>query len=808
MYCAFFCAIASNAQQLNGIVVNEENEPIAGAKITVENSMLETFSDEKGKFKIMGIKGDNARLFIQSRGYKMQVFGTGVVSEEEQVFKLSANENLIDEVEILSVRANHYSAQSYTDLNKEKIRENNLGLDMPYVLNMTPSVVVTSDAGAGVGYTGIRIRGSDNSRINVTINGMPLNDAESQGTYWVDLPDFASSADNIQIQRGIGTSTNGAGAFGASINVNTNQLKVKPYGESHNSFGSFNTLRNTLAFGTGLINGHFTVDGRLSSITSDGYIDRAASNLKAFYTSLAWIGKKSNLRFNLFSGKEKTYQAWYGVYQDSLKTNRTYNPYTYQDQTDNYLQTHYQFFWNTRINKNFSTTLSLYHTDGKGYYQEYKDDQYFSSYGLNDVYTANDTIYTTDLVRRRWLDNDLFGGNFALNYESARFKSVTGGGYNKYKGNHYGQVVWAEFASNSTDTGKYYNNSAVKEDLNIFTKNTLFFGAGISAFIDLQFRNVNYTFVGLNDVFELDDQTVNYAFFNPKAGITYDMNNRNNFYASFGIGNREPNRADFVDSRPSNYPKAESMQDLEAGYNFNGRLFSVSANIYYMNYKNQLVLTGKINDVGSYIRENVEKSFRRGIELQARFVPIKQIEWNANFTYSQNKVGSYTEFIDAYDSFGGFEQIEVKHENKDLAFSPNIIAGSELKFNLIHKMVTYPATAPYEIMEINAQKSRAGHKLSLSFLSKYVGEQYLDNTQNSARMLNAYFTQDIRLRYELTTIKQYTIALYVQAINVLNKLYESNGYVYPYYFDGELYNDKWYYPQAGINYLGGISLIF
>ncbi len=802
-----FCIEKATAQNsITGNVVCE-NFPVASAKVSVSGTMLTTITDFNGDFKISGITGkDSVEIVVKSlwhKEYRKKIMlGTIPVFTVE----LIPEQFMVNEIEILAIKANHFSAQSYTDLDKAKIRENNLGLDMPYILNMTPSVVVTSDAGAGVGYTGIRIRGSDNSRVNVTINGMPLNDAESQGTFWVDLPDFASSADAIQIQRGVGTSTNGSGAFGASININTNQLKAKAYGELHNSIGSFNTMRNTLAFGTGLINGHFTVDGRLSSITSDGYIDRASSDLKALYTSLAWIGKKTNLRFNVFSGKEKTYQAWYGVFQDSLKTNRTYNPYTYQDQTDNYWQTHYQFFWNTRINKHFSTSVALYHTDGKGYYQEYKDDQFFSSYGLNDVYTTSDTLYTTNLVRRRWLDNDLFGGNFILNYESAKFKNVTGGGYNNYKGYHYGQVVWAQYTSNSTDTGKYYNDVAVKEDINIFTKNTIFFKKGLSAFVDLQFRNVNYTFEGLSNVFELGSQSISYSFFNPKLGVTFDLNNRNNFYASFGIGNREPNRDDFVNSTPKNYPRTESMQDLEAGYNFNGNKFSVAANIYYMNYKDQLVLTGKINDVGSYIRQNIAKNFRRGVELQTRFAPIRMIEWNANLTLSQNQTGKFSEFIDTYDTLGGFSQTEVVHENTNIAFSPNIIAGSELKFYILNNKKVY--RCPRGISRLADSCNETYHKLSISFISKYVGKQYFDNTSNEERALEAYFTQDIRLRYEMKTKNNCTIAIYVQAINVLNKLYSSNGYVYPYYYGTDLYNDKYYYPQAGINYLGGISWMF
>lgn len=811
LLCALFCTpVFCFSQKFTGKVFSGE-EPVAGAKITITNTLLVAYSDEKGMFTMQGVDAGNTtyEIIVAAKGYKTYMVKTVVVPDLLMLVSLEQEENLIDEIEILSIRANHYSAQSYTDLSKEKIRENNLGQDMPYILNQTPSVVVTSDAGTGVGYTGMRIRGSDATRINVTINGMPLNDAESQGTYWVDLPDFASSADQIQIQRGVGTSTNGSGAFGASINVNTNQLKSKAYAELHNSFGSFNTQRHTVSFGTGLLNNKFTFDGRLSSIISDGYIDRASSDLKSFYTSIAYVGKKSNLRFNVFSGKEKTYQAWYGVYQDSLKTNRTFNPYSYKNQTDNYWQTHYQFFWNTKITSKFYTSLALYTTKGKGYYEELKESESFSAYGLNDVIVGSDTISSTDLVRRRWLDNQLLGGNFSLNYDGKKFKSILGGGYNTYFGDHYGEIIWAQYSSNSSLDQKYYSDDATKKDMNVFSKNTYSFTNKFSAYLDLQMRNVNYNFVGLDDVFNISEQKIKYTFFNPKVGLTVDLNNRNNFYASFGIGNREPNRDDFVNSTPQNWPKPEQMQDLEVGYNFNGQRFSIASNVYYMNYKDQLVLTGRINDVGSYIRENVAKSFRRGIELQTRYMPIKLLEWNANLTISENKTGKYTEYVDTYDTLGGFSQTEVDHENTSIAFSPSVIAGSEFKFNLINKTATASKKTNGGSVVLDEQiKKGAGHKLSLSFISKYVGKQYLDNTSNEERKLEAYFTQDIRLRYEMKTKSNYTVAVYFQAINLLNKLYASNGYVYPYYYGTQLNNDKYYYPQAGINFLGGISFIF
>jgi iron complex outermembrane receptor protein len=799
--CAFILFI-QKAQAQKTIVGNvvSENFPVASAKVSISGTMLTTLTDFNGDFKISGIYAtDSIELVVKSLWHKEYRKKIMVGSIPLITIELIAEQFLVNEIEILAIKANHFSAQSYVEMDKAAIRENNLGLDMPYVLNLTPSVVVTSDAGAGVGYTGIRIRGSDNSRVNVTINGMPLNDAESQGTFWVDLPDFASSADAIQIQRGVGTSTNGAGAFGASININTNQLKKKAFAEFHNSIGSFNTFRNTIAFGTGLINQKFTVDGRLSSIISDGYIDRASSDLKSFYTSAAYYGKKSSMRLNVFSGKEKTYQAWYGVYQDSLETNRTFNPYTYNNQTDNYVQTHYQFFWNTQFSKKFYTNVSLYHTAGKGYYEEYKEQEYFSSYGLSNVVVGVDTVIKTDLIRRRWLDNKLFGGNVSLNLELKKIKSILGGGYSLYFGDHFGQVIWAQYASNSSIDGNYYADNATKTDINVFSKNSFIVSKKFSTYLDLQLRNVNYSFNGLDEIFNVSKQKIAYSFFNPKLGLTFDMNNRNNFYASFGIGNREPNRADFVSATPQNYPKPESMQDVEAGYNFNGSKFSLAANVYYMNYKNQLVLTGKINDVGSYIRQNIPKSFRRGIELQTRFVPSKFIEWNANLTLSQNKTGKFSEYIDTYDTLGGFTQTEVTHQNTNIAFSPNLIAGSELKIYILNKEAVTTFSDVAGVLDVKGKRTIA-QKLALSFISKYVGKQYFDNTSNEERSLEAYFTQDIRLRYELKSVSGNTFAFYLQAINVLNKLYSSNGYVYPYYYGSDLFNDKYYYPQAGINF--------
>ncbi|MFI5145451.1 MAG: TonB-dependent receptor, partial [Ignavibacteria bacterium] len=680
---------------------------------------------------------------------------------------------------------------------KKEIEEKNLGQDIPFLLTNTPSVVVTSDAGNGVGYTGIRIRGSDATRVNVTINGIPVNDAESHQVYWVDLPDFASSIENIQIQRGIGTSTNGAGAFGGSVNIQSSALSVEPFASVNSSYGSFNTWKNTAKFGTGLLKDKFAFEGRLSKITSDGYIDRATSDLKSFYFSGGYYGTKSTLRAIISSGKEKTYQAWYGVPEDSLKTNRTYNPageyfdmngnlQYYSNQTDNYQQDYYQLLYSFAANSSINLNAALHYTKGKGYYEEYKSQEVLGNYGLSDVVSVQDSIMirASDLIRQLWLDNDFYGYTFAANYYKNKLQLTFGGAGNRYKGRHYDQVIWAQYFTGASYPDIYNDNDATKDDINFFAKAIYSVIPKLHIYADVQYRTVSYSFL-TKDYFSFPGvmlyyQKVNFDFFNPKGGITYDINSHNKIYSSVAVGHKEPMRDDFVDSPPYAYPKPEQMTDVEAGYKYLGDRIRFGLNFYSMNYKDQLILTGKINDVGAYTRINVPGSYRMGMEAEFSWNIVKNISLSANVTLSKNKIKTFDEYIDNWDD--GSQQLVV-HNNSDISFSPSVISSSVISFTPLKNFI-------------------------IEITNRYIGKQYLDNTSDENRKLNAYNLDDFFVMYHVTTASIKEIELKLAVFNLFDKKYESNGWTYPYISNAALINSNAFYPQAGINLMAGISLKF
>src|SRR5437868_803101 len=584
-------------------------------------------------------------------------------------------------VEVLAVRAADKAPFAKTNLSKKEIAKNNLGQDLPFVLEQTPSVVVNSDAGNGVGYTYIHIRGIDPTRINVTLNGIPYNDAESQGTFFVDLPDISSSANSMQIQRGVGTSTNGSGAFGSTINLATHDVNKRFYFESNNSYGSFNTWKNNIQFGSGIFRNHFTLDGRLSSIKSDGYIDRAKTNLRSAFGSLAYISAKNSLRLNVFSGKETTYQAWNGVPESFLDSARTYNSAgtekpgdPYDNETDNYIQTHYQLFYNRKFNNNWKASLAFFYTKGRGYYEEYRAAQAFADYGLPDYNDGITTYTSTDLVRRLWLDNDFYGSIFSLQYNKKQTQLIFGGGYTEYDGKHYGEITWAELQAGVPKNYHWYDLTAYKKDLSVYGKWTQQWTSHWLSFVDLQYRNVPYTINGFryNPTLLIDK---NYSFFNPKFGFTYS-NNGLQAYASFAVAKKEPIRDDF-EAGTTQQPTPENLYDIETGVDKKGTNYSIGAGLYYMKYKDQLVLTGKINDVGAYTRTNIPDSYRAGIELQGTYQANKYFNAAANLTLSENKIKNFTEYIDDYDNGGQ----QTKYYSKtDISFSPSVIAGASLNF--------------------------------------------------------------------------------------------------------------------------------
>ncbi|RYC67024.1 TonB-dependent receptor [Spirosoma sordidisoli] len=771
---------------ISGTVSDAEGGPLPGAALTIEGTYTGTFADASGAFRLTNLKPGPATLRISLLGYETQTQALDLSQNATVTIALRKAAIAVDEVVVSATRANQKSAIAYTDVTRRELNKLNLGQDIPQLLNFTPSIVTTSDAGAGVGYTGIRIRGSDATRVNVTLNGIPYNDAESQGTFFVNMPDFASSVSSIQIQRGVGTSTNGAGAFGASVNIQTNSLEKNPYAETNISGGSFGTRKVNVLAGTGLLKsgaipGHFVLDARLSRIYSDGYVDRAFSDLRSFYLSGGYYAKKSFVRLNVFSGQEQTYQSWGGVPESLLKTNRTYNPYTYDNETDNYQQDNYQLISSHELSRNWRANLSFFYTKGRGYYEQYRDGEDFSDYGLPNVVIGDSTITKTDFIRRRWLDNDFYGTVFSLDYNSfGKLTANIGGGWNQYEGKHFGEIIWARVAGATNIRDRYYDNDATKNDFNLYAKAFYQVRNRLNGFLDVQVRTVSYSFLGFNNQLENVQQDDRLTFFNPKGGLTYTINDRSTLYASVGVGHREPNRDDYTQSTPASRPRAERLIDYEAGYKWQTQRLAFTANAYYMNYRDQLVLSGQLNDVGAYNRVNIPVSYRAGIELEAGTQLAKTLRWNVNATFSRNRVKGFTEYLDNYDTG---EQVANRYGETDISFSPAVIAGSQLLFT--------PAK-----------------RLELSLLSKYVGKQYLDNTSTESRSLNPYFTNDIRFIYTLKPKFAQEIAFTLLLNNVLNELYESNGYTYAYVSEGRVVAENGYYPQAGRNFLAGIRVRF
>ena len=695
----------------------------------------------------------------------------------------------LDEVLIKSLRVDAKSPITHSNVSKEELEKRNLGQDIPILLNYLPSVVTTSDAGAGVGYTGIRVRGVSSQSTNITINGIPYNDSESLGTFWVNLGDISSSVESLQLQRGVGTSTNGAGAFGASINVLTDAVSKDAKGEISNSFGSFNTRKHTVKYSTGLLNNNFEISGRLSQINSDGYIDRATSDLKSYFLQGAYVDENTLIKAVIFGGQEVTYQAWNGIDAITLENDRTFNPsgqYTdadgntrfYDNEVDNYKQDHYQLHWNEKINNNWSANLGLNYTYGRGYFEQYKEDEDFSTYGFNEITIGGETINETDVIRRRWLDNDFYVLNANVNYKDETLNLSSGLFYSSYHGDHFGEVIWAQYASNSEIRDRYYEGDGDKYDFSIFTKATYQLNDKLSLFGDLQFRSVNYDTSGISSGLVLFEIDKTYNFFNPKAGVSYNLNANNNFYFSYARANREASRSDF-ESNPDIKP--EQLNDFELGWRYKSPKLIFNANAYYMLYNEQLVLTGAIDDVGAFIRNNSGKSSRLGLELEAVVKLSDKFSMQPNITLSSNK---NDETIVSRD--GAF----VNLGKTNISFSPEVVTANAIIFK------------PLEHFE-------------LSFLSKYVGEQFMGNTDSNISKLDSYFVNDFNVTYEIKTNKIFkSILLSGLVNNIFGEKYISNGY----YFT---FDDTWsnpgavttiegagYYPQATTNFLVGATLKF
>jgi iron complex outermembrane receptor protein len=793
-------------------------EALPGATILLDGTPHAT-TDAGGAFSLPAVPAGAHELRISYLGYELLAQPVQGQPGMQLVNKALRPSGVVTgEALVTASQANDRTATAYTNLSGQDLARRNFGQDLPYLLDQTPSVVVNSDAGAGVGYTDIRVRGTSNTGINMTINGVPLNDPESHGSFLINLPDLASSVHSLQIQRGVGTSQNGGAAFGASINISTLDLRREAYGETQNSYGSFNTWKNNVSFGTGLLGGHFLLDGRLSRIASEGYMNRAASDLKSYYFAAGYQAKNTLLKFITFSGREKTYQAWNGVPEPAVtgdrnllhtyvengelsvadsarvvQEGRRYSYYTYDNQTDNYQQNHYQLHLSQGLGADWNIGAALHLTRGLGYYESYRARRKFVDYGLQDVLIGGQTITRTNLVDRKWLDNYFYGGTFALNYQpraNDKLQATLGGAWNRFENDHYGEIIWAQYASNSSLGQRYYFNDASKTDFNVYLRATWQLLPWLSVYGDAQLRHIDYAIKGLesgqNDV----STSASYTFYNPKSGVTIKLSEGQQLYTSYAVGQREPVRSDFTDRAAGSPPaQAEYLEDYELGYRFNRADLSwlgprtalrLEANGFFMAYQNQLVATGQLNDVGTALRTNVARSNRQGVELTAFVSADDKISLSSNLTLSRNRILDYRDVT--YDA--NFNPVEAAPRTSTISYSPAVVTA--------HTLEGQPLKG-----------------LRVALLYKAVGRQYLDNSANDARSLAAYQVLDFRLRYTIRPafVKEIELGLLVN--NVLNREYVANGYTYSYVgASGRQETFNWYFPQATRNYLVSVGMKF
>ena len=799
-----FAGMLANAQSftLKGKVVDEHNASLPGATILVKENNKGTSTDFDGEFSVKLLKGDYT-IQVSFIGYNTVSKEISLDKNNEIEFTLVPNATVLEEVLVSAVRVNADVPVTFSNLSKKEIATRNLGQDIPILLNYMPSVVSSSDAGAGVGYTYMSVRGSNGERINVTVNGIPYNDAESHGSFWVNLGDFASSTENLQLQRGVGTSTNGSGAFGASLNILTDAVSEEAGGEISNSFGSYGTRKHTVKFTTGKINDHIEIAGRLSNIYSDGYVDRASSDIKSYYLQGSYTDENTLIKAVTFGGKEVTYQAWEGLTADQLKEDRRQNPYTYENEVDDYDQNHYQLHWNEKLNENWSTNLALNYTKGAGFFEQYKADTEvisdldedgtldFDNYNgilegtkiktVENEDGSTSLIPITDAIVRRWLENDFYVVNFNTNYKTDKLNLISGISYSNYTGNHFGEVIWGkEFTDTASIRDQYYFSDAKKTDFSIFAKATFDISEKLSGYADVQGRFVTYETKGITSKRAPIDVDANFNFFNPKVGLTYKINDDNNLYTSFAVANREPNRNDFE----AGVTTHETLNDLEFGWRFKSENFKLNSNIYYMNYKNQLVLTGALDDVGAPVRATSGDSYRLGLEIDADIRVSDQFSIKPNVAFSSNKNRDFFITRDA-------NPIPQALGNTDLSFSPDIIAGNMFIFKPIDN-------------------------LQFSFLSKFVGKQYMSNFGSAISdndVLDSYFTSDFNIVYQITPNKVFKSIVFSALVNnIFNTEYVDRGYYYTYDYtdNGNTVtgDGAGYYPQATRNFLVGVTLKF
>ncbi|WP_289054343.1 TonB-dependent receptor [Carboxylicivirga marina] len=793
---------------INGRVTDENGEALVGVNVIIQNSYNGTITDSDGDYSI-STKETIPSLVFSYVGYKTQ---TVEVQGSTVNTTLSTVAVLTDEVIVSAIKAGNKAPIAYTNITKAQLKERPAADDIPYMLSLTPSAVATSETGIGVGYTALRIRGTDPTRINVTINGVPLNDPESQGVFWVNMPDFTSSVDEVQIQRGVGTSTNGAAAFGASINFQTTSINDQASARIESTAGSFNTFVNSVNASTGLLNDKFAFDVRYSKLQSDGYIDYAFSDHQSLYVSGSMLTNNGLLKMNLIYGDQKTGISWWGVPQEMLfkpewegddwEPNRTYNPageYTdefgntqyYEGQTDNYKQTHYQLFYSHAVNSQFNINGALHYTRGDGYYEQYKEDEAYADYGWNPIMIGDATIDETDLIRQKWLENDFYGFTASANYRGDNYSASFGGGWNRYEGDHFGEVIWARYAGTSEKGDRWYDNYGEKTYYNFFAKVNYRPTEALNTFLDLQLRQISYQMDGIDDDLLPLIQSHNFNFFNPKVGLSYDVNKQQQAYFSVGVSNREPTRTNFKDAKGDamSYPKAERLIDFETGYNYRSSNLSASVNFFYMLYDDQLVPTGEKNNVGADIMTNVKDSYRTGVEFVFGAKIIEGLNWDGNLSLSANKIKDFVEYSSLSDeNWNPIGQKVTELGTTDIAYSPDVISSSILSYAF-------------------------NSNVKMSWITKYVGEQFFDNTSSSDRMLDAYLINNLKIDMSLFPQFAKRIGLQVMVNNLMDVEYENNAYGGNYYqrdasgVDTE-YTWAYYYPQAGRHFMTKLVLEF
>ena len=790
--CMITCLIMSRSygQEISGRVTDNEGIPLTGASVTVRNTFFGAYTGSDGTYSLKLSKDGTYNLKFSFIGYE-------VVNQEVTLRgKISVNITLIPvaimtpEVIVNGTRAGNKTPVTYTNVSNDIVSKSNSGQDLPFLIGLTPSLVETSETGTGIGYTGLRIRGTDGTRINVTVDGIPMNDAESQQVFWVDLPDLASSIDNIQVQRGVGTSSNGSGAFGASINIATKSPESLPFTEISTTLGSFNTLKNTVIAGTGLINQKFAFQMRLSNLKSDGYIDRTGCNNRSAYLSGIWISGRSRLKANLILGEEHTGISWWGVPKDMLMINRQFNPagqYTdetgaiqyYSNESDNYRQNHFQLIYSLNINKYLYLQTAFHYTFGKGYYEEYVEDQPLQDYGLSPFYIGNTQISSTDMIRRKWMDNDFYGIVYTLNYKKGRTDAVFGGGLNSYIGNQYGDIIWMRNAGNTEKDYQWYLNRSTKDELNVYGKLNYKISEKLNAFGDLNYRYIYYKISGPDDDLRLLQQKHEFNFMNPKAGIFYSISSNQDAYLSLAVAHKEPTRSDYKEANgdDKSVPLPEELMDAEGGYNLRNNKSAFGINLFGMIYRDQLVPTGELSSVGYPIMTNVRNSYRTGVELSAALKPLNSINWQLNMTLSNNKIQDFTEYYTDHSTVDNSDTYKSKNLGTvDIAYSPSLVLSSDLSLKF-------------------------SDNIGMHIITKYVGKQYFDNTMSNDRVVDPYLVNNFRVDYnaKIKNIKNIDIQLFVN--NFLDNKYVNNGYGGNWYQDGKENTWAYYFPQAGINFL-------